>query len=60
MLVSYPERYYMENRDILMSTGKETIIEKTTNDDWGCGEDGSGKNMLGLILMEVREELSFI
>jgi hypothetical protein len=24
---------------------------------WGCGADDSGKNMLGLILMEVREIL---
>lgn len=48
-----------EIRDILMSTGKETIIEKTINDYyWGCGKDGSGKNMLGIILMKIREELS--
>lgn len=45
--------------DILISTGKEIIIENTTNDYyWGCGKDGSGKNMLGIILMEIREELS--
>lgn len=45
-------------KDILISTGRETIIEKTTNDYyWGCGKDGSGKNMLGIILMEVREKL---
>jgi predicted NAD-dependent protein-ADP-ribosyltransferase YbiA (DUF1768 family) len=25
---------------------------------WGDGGDGSGKNMLGRILMEVREQLS--
>jgi predicted NAD-dependent protein-ADP-ribosyltransferase YbiA (DUF1768 family) len=24
---------------------------------WGCGKDGSGKNKLGQILMEVREIL---
>lgn len=47
-----------EIRDILLSTGKEILIEKTTDDYyWGCGKDGSGKNMLGIILMEVREEL---
>ncbi|MDE6760716.1 MAG: NADAR family protein [Lachnospiraceae bacterium] len=45
-----------EIRNILVSTGKKIIIEKTTNDYyWGCGKDGSGKNMLGIILMEVRE-----
>ena len=47
-----------EIRDILLSTGKETLIEKTSGDYyWGCGKGGSGKNMLGIILMEVREEL---
>ena len=45
-------------RDILMSSGSEMIIESTINDYyWGCGEDGSGRNMLGVILMEVREVL---
>lgn len=48
-----------EIKHILLSTNKETIIEKTSNDYyWGCGKDGSGKNMLGIILMEVRETLS--
>lgn len=47
-------------RKVLLSTGKDIIVEKTTNDYyWGCGEDSSGKNMLGIILMEVREELQF-
>lgn len=47
-------------RKVLLSTGKDIIVEKTTNDYyWGCGEDNSGKNMLGIILMEVREELQF-
>lgn len=50
-----------EIKNVLLSTGKETIIENTSNDYyWGCGKDGSGKNMLGTILMEVREKLSFI
>ncbi|MBQ3782106.1 MAG: NADAR family protein [Lachnospiraceae bacterium] len=48
----------LDIKDILISTGRENIIEKTTNDYyWGCGKDGSGKNMLGIILMEVREKL---
>ncbi|MDE6209502.1 MAG: NADAR family protein [Lachnospiraceae bacterium] len=47
-----------EIRDILVSTGEATIIENTINDYyWGCGKNGSGKNMLGKILMELREEL---
>lgn len=52
---------FKENNDakkILLLTGDEEIIEKTTRDYyWGCGEDGSGKNMLGKILMETREIL---
>lgn len=45
-------------KELLLSTEDEEIIEKTTNDYyWGCGTDGTGKNMLGLILMRVREEL---
>ncbi|MDF5706223.1 MAG: NADAR family protein [Nostoc sp. S4] len=42
-------------RDILLSTGNRLIIETSSHDYyWGCGEDGSGKNRLGEILMEVR------
>ena len=45
-------------KKILLSTGDEKIIEKTTKDYyWGCGEDGNGKNMLGKILMETRDIL---
>ena len=43
---------------ILLDTGHEDLVEKTTNDYyWGCGTNGTGKNMLGKILMEVREIL---
>ncbi len=47
-----------EIRNVLLSTGNETLIEKTTGDMyWGCGTDGTGENMLGIILMEVRTAL---
>lgn len=43
---------------LLLSTGDAKLIEHTSNDSyWGDGGDGSGKNMLGRILMEIREEL---
>ena len=43
---------------ILLSTGDSTLVEHTINDSyWGDGGDGSGKNMLGKILMEVRDEV---
>lgn len=41
----------------LMETGDEEIIEDSPIDYyWGCGADGTGKNMLGNILRVVREE----
>ncbi len=45
-------------REILLATDDAPIVEHTENDAyWGDGGDGSGKNRLGRILMEVREEL---
>jgi len=45
-------------KDLLLSTGDEEIIEDSPIDYyWGCGADGTGKNMLGKILMEIRSEL---
>ena len=45
-------------REILLATDDEEIVENAPGDYyWGCGKDGSGKNMLGHILMEVREIL---
>jgi len=47
-----------ELRSLLLSTGDEKIVEDAARDDfWGCGSNGKGKNWLGRILMEVREEL---
>lgn len=44
-------------REKLLGTGDKPIFEHTVNDSyWGDGGDGSGKNRLGLILMELREE----
>ncbi|MES2568451.1 MAG: NADAR family protein [Verrucomicrobiota bacterium] len=45
-------------REELLSTGDAILVEHTSNDRyWGDGGDGTGKNMLGIILMEIREEL---
>lgn len=46
-------------RSLLIGTGTARLVEHTTNDAyWGDGGDGSGRNMLGLILMKLRDELS--
>ncbi len=45
-------------RELLLSTGDALLVEHTRNDAyWGDGGDGSGRNALGQILMEVREQL---
>ena len=45
-------------RDLLLSTGDAELVEHTSNDGyWGDGGDGSGRNMLGRILMETRDKL---
>lgn len=45
-------------RDLLISTGDMILVELTRNDSyWGDGGDGSGKNMLGVILMEERQKV---
>ena len=45
-------------RALLLSTGDAKLVEHTENDDyWGDGGDGSGQNMLGRVLMQVRDQL---
>lgn len=52
---------YPELRYILIETGDAELIEHTSNDSyWADGGDGTGKNMLGKILMDIREELRII
>jgi len=47
-----------ELRDILLATGEAKLVEHTPRDSyWGDGGDGSGKNMLGQLLMKLRDEL---
>jgi len=50
---------HAELRELLLATGDARIVEHTERDAyWGDGGDGSGMNMLGRILMRVREELN--
>ena len=44
--------------DKLCATGDAEIIEASPmSHHWGAGADGTGKNMLGRILMKIREDL---
>ncbi|KAG0050955.1 hypothetical protein BGZ83_004248 [Gryganskiella cystojenkinii] len=43
---------------VLLGTEERYLVEHTKNDRyWADGGDGKGKNMLGIILMEVREKI---
>lgn len=43
---------------LLVGTNDALLIEHTSNDNyWADGGDGSGKNVLGRILMQVRSEI---
>lgn len=45
-------------KQLLLATGDRDIVERTTYDYyWGCGTKGWGKNMLGVLLVELRQRL---
>lgn len=45
-------------RKVLLSTGNRYLIENSKRDPfWGIGKDGNGKNMLGNLLIKVRDEI---
>ena len=49
---------HQDLRELLVGTDQAILTEHTENDSyWGDGGDGSGKNRLGILLMEVREAL---
>lgn len=49
---------HKELKEMLLSTGVKILVEDSPRDDfWGCGKHRNGKNMLGKILMEIRDEI---
>jgi N-glycosidase YbiA len=52
---------FLQHADLrkqLIETGTEELIEDSPVDwYWGCGKDGTGQNVLGQVLMEIRAEL---
>ena len=47
------------SRAVLLSTGDEELVEHAPWGDayWGDGGNGTGRNRLGVLLVQVREEL---
>ena len=57
-IITEKVKQHEDVRQILLETGKKKMIEASPTDYyWGEGEDGTGKNMLGKVLMKVRENL---
>lgn len=47
-----------ELRALLLKTGRKILIENSPYDKyWGIGSNGKGKNRLGELLMQLRDEL---
>ena len=46
-------------KSLLLGTSSARLIENAPHDSyWGCGKTGNGKNRLGVLLMQVRDELA--
>ena len=49
---------HLDLQQILLNTGNATLIENAPWDSyWGIGTNGNGQNMLGKILMKVRDNI---
>ena len=49
---------HLDIQAILLATGEQLIIEDSPTDYyWGCGQDKTGQNHLGKILVSVRHEI---
>lgn len=44
-------------RKLLLGTGDQPLVEDRPDPYWGRGLDGKGKNMLGILLVEIRAEI---
>lgn len=53
---------FTQHRDfalLLKETGDAILVEESNTDAfWGIGKKGNGKNMLGVLLMELRQEIT--
>lgn len=57
-IITEKVKQYEEIKELLLETGDTEIIDNTPFDYyWAIGEDGTGKNMIGKILMDIRKEI---
>ncbi len=50
---------HQDLKKVLLETGDAEIIENAPGDyQWGCGRTGTGLNLLGKALMDIRGELN--
>jgi ribA/ribD-fused uncharacterized protein len=55
------EAKFVQHADLagrLVATGQRVLVEHSRDGFWGDGEDGSGSNQLGELLMALREKLT--
>lgn len=51
-------KQHPEFKEKLLESGDREIIEDSPYDYyWGCGENGTGKNRLGKMLMKLRNQI---
>lgn len=56
-IIHYKIEQHEDIKNKLLETGDAILIEDSPWDSfWGCGKDGNGKNMLGKIWMEMRDQ----
>ncbi len=60
MLVALRGKFAVPSlKDLLVSTAPAMLVEKSPHDNyWGAGKSGNGRNRLGVLLMQLRAELS--
>jgi predicted NAD-dependent protein-ADP-ribosyltransferase YbiA (DUF1768 family) len=47
-----------ELKALLLSTGRMQLAVLGNGDYWGLGKDGRGKNVMGALLMSLRDKLA--
>ena len=57
LVLEYKFRQHKIIRDILLNTGLRPLVKESSEKFWGSGDDGSGLNLHGKILMQLRAQL---